>query len=105
MNHPETREVQPEEEQTDRAEPGWSSLGQVREEALIGLSIENRYKLAEVIYNARVEQLKQERMIRRVSDIEDEWQLDDHFDDLKRIYQEVYWEMGLAWPPPPMRKS
>jgi len=100
MNHPEKRDVQPEGEQTDQAEPSWNSLGQGREEALTGLSIENRYKLAEVIYNLRVEQLKQQGWIRRVEDIEDEWEQDDHFDDLRRIYQEVYWEMELAWPPP-----
>lgn len=105
MNHPERREVQPEGGQTDQAEPSWSSLGQVREEALIGLPIKDRYKVAEVIYSARIEQLKQEGWLRRVPDIEDEWELDDHFDDLKRVYQEVYWEMGLAWPPPPRRKS
>ena len=105
MNHPEKREVQPEGGQTDQAESVWNSFGQVREEALIGLPIKDRYKVAEAIYQARVEQLKQQGWLRRVPDIEDEWELDDHFDDLKRVYQEVYWEMGLAWPPPPRRKS
>ena len=105
MNHPEKSDVPPEGGQTDQAEPDGNHLGQVREEALTGLSIENRYELVELIYRIRVEQLKQQGWIRRVPDIEDEWELDDHFDDLKRIYQEVYWEMGLAWPPPSMRKS
>jgi hypothetical protein len=100
MNHPEKRDVQPEGEQTGQAEPGGNSLGQGREEALIGLPIKGRYKVAEVSYNLRVEQLKQQGWIRRVEDIEDEWEQDDHFDDLKRIYQEVFLEMGLAWPPP-----
>ena len=63
------------------------------------------YQIAEVIYNARVEQLKQEGWLRRVEDIRDEWELDDHFDDLRRIYQEICWVMGLAWPPPPRGKS
>ena len=63
------------------------------------------YQIAELICRIRVEQLKQQGWIRRVEDIEDEWEQDDHFDDLKRVYQEVYWEMGLAWPPPPVRKS
>ena len=52
-----------------------------------------------VIYNARVEQLKQEGMIRRVEDIRSEWEQDDHFDDLRRIYVEVLDELGLPWPP------
>lgn len=39
-------------------------------------------------------------MLRRVTYIADEEELDDHFDDLTRVYKQVYLELGLSWPPP-----
>lgn len=55
---------------------------------------------AEAIFNLRVEQLKESGMLRRVPEITCEEELDDHFDDLTRVYKQVYFELGLSWPPP-----
>lgn len=48
----------------------------------------------------RVEQLKNSGELRRATDIADEEELDNHFDDLWRLYRQVYGELGLDWPPP-----
>lgn len=59
------------------------------------------YEVAEFIFMARVEQLQAIGELRRASEITDEDELDDHFDDLSRLYRQVCGELGLAWPPPP----
>jgi hypothetical protein len=58
------------------------------------------YAVAEAIFNLRVEQLKESGLLRRVPEITCEEELDDHFDDLTRVYRQVYFELGLPWPPP-----
>jgi hypothetical protein len=58
-------------------------------------------QLADLIYDIRVEQLKTTGFLRQVEEISSQEELDDHFDDLWRVYREVYWELGLEWPPPP----
>jgi hypothetical protein len=60
----------------------------------------NPYQVAESIFMARVEQLQQRGEMRRPSEITSEWEQEDHFDDLARVYRQVCLEMGLAWPPP-----
>ena len=59
------------------------------------VSIEGAYAVAE----ARIESLKAAGLIRRVEEINDEWELDDHFDDLARVYKHTFRVLGLAWPP------
>ena len=59
------------------------------------VSIEGAYAVAE----ARIESLKAAGLIRRVEEINDEWELDDHFDDLARVYRHTFRVLGLAWPP------
>ena len=101
MGDPEREGLPSEEQKTEEGELRETLESRIDEAQQVDIDL---YQVAEVIYNARVEQLKQEGWIRRVEDITDEWELDDHFDDLKRIYQEVCGVMGLAWPPP-IRKS
>lgn len=60
------------------------------------------YTVALKVFNARVEHLKEIGVIRRPPQITSDEALDDHFDDLWREYRQVCWEMGLAWPPPPI---
>ena len=60
------------------------------------------YEVAEFIFMSRVEQLQQQGEMSRPSQITTEEELDDHFDDLSRLYRQVCWEMDLAWPPPPI---
>ena len=49
----------------------------------------------------KVEELKREGIIARVEEITDEEELDDHFDDLARVYKQTFLERGISWPPPP----
>ena len=49
----------------------------------------------------KVEELKRQGLIARVEDITDEDELDDHFDDLARVYKQTFLERGLDWPPSP----
>ncbi len=60
------------------------------------------YEKAETVFKARVEQLQRIGLIRRASEITDEGELDDHFDDLSRLYRKTCLELGLRWPPPPI---
>lgn len=60
----------------------------------------NPYQMALEVFNERVDQLKETGEIRRITDITTDEELDDHFDDLRRIYRQVCLEMELAWPPP-----
>lgn len=56
------------------------------------------YQAAEDIY-ARVVAFKQHRgELRRASDITDEDELDDHFDELARVYKQTLLFLGLEWP-------
>ena len=57
------------------------------------------YEGAFAIAEARIESLKAAGLIRRVEEISDEWELDDHFDDLARVYKHTFRVLGLAWPP------
>ncbi len=57
------------------------------------------YSWAEAIYDARVAALKEIGALRQPTDIQSEWEQDDHFDDLWRLHRQVYWELSLPWPP------
>jgi hypothetical protein len=58
------------------------------------------YEIALVVYEFRVSQLTQAGELRRPSQITTEEELDNHFDELSRLYRQTCLEMGLAWPPP-----
>jgi hypothetical protein len=60
-----------------------------------------KWEAVEIINNALVDQMKAVGLIRRVQDIQSEWELDDHFDDLSSIYRLVCRVVGLPWPPSP----
>ena len=62
----------------------------------------NPYWVAEAVFIARLEALQEMGLLRRPSEITDEYEQDDHFDDLMRLYRQACWELGLAWPPPPL---
>ncbi len=53
----------------------------------------------------KVDELKREGLIDRVEDITDDWELDNHFDSLARIFKQTFLERGLDWPPPPIDDS
>ena len=57
------------------------------------------YQVALEVFEDRVEEMKQSGEIRRVSQITNDGELDDHFDDLVRVYGQVCREMDLDWPP------
>jgi hypothetical protein len=58
------------------------------------------YKIAEVVYGTRIDQLQKSGKLRKPSEISEQDELDDHFDDLTQLYKETCLAMGLAWPPP-----
>lgn len=58
------------------------------------------YEIAQAVYDIRVEQLKAYGLLRRESEISDEWEQEAHFDDLAREYKGVCLRLGLRWPPP-----
>lgn len=58
------------------------------------------YKAAMVIYDQVVEFLQQRGDLLRPSQITSEFEQDDHFDALARIYKETLLFLGLDWPPP-----
>ncbi len=64
--------------------------------------ITDPYEIASAIYAVRVDELKLEGLLRRIDDITTEAELEEHFDDLTRVYQQVCAEMGLSWPPLPL---
>jgi hypothetical protein len=90
----------PEVEQSRTLETDQAGFGEARESGLSARQEIDPYDRAEAVFNARLEQLQREGEIRRASEITDEWEQDDHFDDLIRLYRKICLEMGLAWPPP-----
>lgn len=58
------------------------------------------YEIAQAVYDIRVEQLKAYGLLHRESEISDEWEQDEHFDELAREYKGVCLRLGLRWPPP-----
>lgn len=58
------------------------------------------YEIALAVYEFRMEQLTQAGFLRKPSEITSEEELDDHFDELSRLYRQTCLAMGLAWPPP-----
>jgi hypothetical protein len=60
------------------------------------------YEIAQAVYEIRVEQLKAYGLLRRESEIDDEWEQEEHFDELAREYKEVCLRLGLRWPPLPV---
>jgi hypothetical protein len=75
--------------------------GQAREPDLEDNSLRTWYTAAETIANVRIEQYKALGLLRRVEQIADEEEQDDHFDALADIHRESCLELGLPWPPPP----
>lgn len=61
------------------------------------------YVLAEVEFMHRVEVLQEAGEMLRPSQIETQEELDEHFDELSRLYRQVCGEMDLPWPPPAIR--
>ena len=57
------------------------------------------YDIALRVYETQIEELTQAGELRRPSRITTEEELDDHFDDLSRLYRQTCQEMGLLWPP------
>jgi hypothetical protein len=80
---------------TDQSNPDMINEGDLSASSKI-----DPYKAVLTIYQARVEQLEQQGLVRRPSEIVDEWELEDHWDDLRRLYRQTCLEMGLTWPPP-----
>lgn len=72
------------------------------EEPIEELSATDLYAAAEAEFMRRVEVLQQAGEMRRASQIETEEELDEHFDELSRLYRQVCGEMSLPWPPPPL---
>lgn len=58
------------------------------------------YKLAFTIGDMLLEYYQERGEMMRASEIEDEFQQEEHFDQLSRHYRWVCSFMGLAWPPP-----
>jgi hypothetical protein len=90
----------PEADQSQPLETDQAGFGEARENGLSARQEIDPYDRAEAVFNARLEQLQREGKIRRASEIADEWEQDDHFDDLSRLYRQICLEMGLEWPPP-----
>lgn len=63
------------------------------------ITTDDPYVVAEAEFIARLKALQEMGRLRRPSQITDEYEQDDHFDDLMRLYRQVCWEMGLDWPP------
>jgi hypothetical protein len=59
-------------------------------------------KAAMAVAEARIELLKATGELRRPTEITNSDELDDHFDELARIYKATFLEVGLPWPPPPI---
>jgi hypothetical protein len=77
-----------------------ANLDTVKDGDLSDSSEIDPYEAALAIYQTRVEELQQQGLLRRPSEIVDEWELEDHWDDLRRLYRQTCLEMDLAWPPP-----
>ena len=60
----------------------------------------NPYQSAMEIYELVVEFMKQRGELRRPSEITSEAEMEDHFDDLRRVYQQTIIFLGLDWPLP-----
>lgn len=89
----------PAKSEPDRDE---SHLGAVREalQVICNHLDLTPYEVAEAIYQAKVDHLKQIGELRRVTDITSEEEQDDHFDELSRLFRQTCLSLGLAWPPP-----
>ena len=93
------QEGEPPPEFTSRPEAGQGVAGDPRD-GLSRIDGQDPYDLAEAIFAAEVERLQQAGELRRASQIRNEEELDDHFDDLSRLYRQTCQELGLLWPPP-----
>ena len=58
------------------------------------------YKLAFYIGDLLLEYFQARGEMRKPSEITDEWEQDEHFDQLSRLHCQVCELMGLVWPPP-----
>jgi hypothetical protein len=77
-----------------------ANLETVKEGDLSDSSEIDPYVAALTIYQAKVEELQQQGLLGRPSKFVHEWELEDHWDDLRRLYRQTCLELGLAWPPP-----
>jgi hypothetical protein len=93
------QEGEPQPDFTSRPEPGQGVAGDSRD-GISRVDGQDPYDLAEARFVAEVERLQQAGELRRASQITDEEELDDHFDDLSRLYRQTCRELGLSWPPP-----
>jgi hypothetical protein len=66
---------------------------------------EDPYKIAFTIGDLLLEYLQAQGEMARASEIENEWELEEHFDQLSRHYRWVCELLGLAWPPPARKLS
>ncbi len=57
------------------------------------------YDTAFAVAQWRIEALQAAGLMTRASDITDEWEQDNHFDDLEDIFAHTCRVFGLAWPP------
>lgn len=80
-------------------------LGEAREPGLDDKTLRDWYIAAEKIAEVRIEQYKTLGLLRRVEQLADEWEQDDHFENLARLHQQSCAELGLPWPPPPLAEQ
>ncbi len=62
------------------------------------------YGFIEVVANIRIEQLKALGVMQRESQVADEWEQDNHFDELGNEFAYVASLFGVAWPPVRVKK-
>jgi hypothetical protein len=58
------------------------------------------YKIAFAIGDLLLDHFQAQGEIRRASEITNELEQDDHFEQLSQLYRQACELMGLAWPPP-----
>ncbi len=63
------------------------------------------YKIAFAIGDLHLEYFQAQGEMMRSSEIENELELEEHFDQLSRLYHQVCLQMGLAWPPPTQKPA
>jgi len=71
----------------------------VQDESSFNQTEFNPYQAAMEIYELVVEFMKERGELRRPSDITSEAEMDDHFDDLRRVYHQTITFLGLDQSP------
>ena len=90
----------PEHPPEQEADPIPDSLGTPRDPLIPDQTPLELYQTVLAVYEARMDQLKAEGVLRRPSQIKSEEEFDDHCDDLSRLYRQTWGEIGGGWPPP-----